>query len=69
MAEALAGTSAADFRVPERVVVVPVDLNAGGGCVRPVMMAFVAGTEPRVTCGRAKYAPVAPTPIRTDPVD
>jgi penicillin-binding protein 1A len=68
MAEALAGTSAVDFPVPERVVVVPVDLNAGGGCVRPVMMAFVAGTEPRLTCGPAKYAP-APAPIRTEPVD
>jgi 1A family penicillin-binding protein len=57
MSEALAGTSAADFPVPERVVVVPVDLNAGGGCVRPVIMAFIAGTEPKATCGPAKYAP------------
>ncbi len=72
MAEALAGTTGADFPVPDRVVVVPVDLNAGGGCVRPVMMAFVAGTEPRTTCGPAKYAPApapVPTPIRTEPVD
>lgn len=69
MAQALAGTAAVDFPVPERVVVVPVDLFAGGGsCLRPVMMAFVAGTEPRITCGPAKYAPVS-TPIRTEPVE
>src|SRR5262249_19796982 len=76
MSEALAGTGAVDFPVPDRVVVVPVDLNASGGCVRPVMMAFVAGTEPKITCGPAKYAPVQvptptapPTPARTEPVD
>lgn len=43
--------------MPEGVVLIPVDLNPGGGCVRPVMMAFVAGTEPTATCGPAKYAP------------
>jgi penicillin-binding protein 1A len=65
MSEALAGTATADFPVPEGIVVVPVDLNPGGGCVRPVMMAFVAGTEPKITCGPAKYAP-APGTIRPD---
>jgi penicillin-binding protein 1A len=71
MAEALAGTSVVDFQVPERVVVVPVDLFAGGNCLRPVMMAFVAGTEPRLTCGPAKYAPATPipTPVRTEPAE
>ena len=68
MSEALAGTAAMDFPVPERIVVVPVDLNAGGGCVRPVMMAFVAGTEPKVTCGPAKYAPPS-APMRPDSGD
>src|SRR6266849_3815930 len=68
MSEALAGTPGEDFPAPERVVVVPVDLNPGGGCVRPVMMAFIVGTEPQVTCGPAKYAP-APTTIRNDPGD
>ena len=66
MAEALAGTPGEDFPVPERVVVLPVDLDPGGGCVHPVMMAFVAGTEPQVSCGPAKSAP---TPIRNDPGD
>jgi penicillin-binding protein 1A len=66
MSEALAGTPATDFPVPERVVVVPVDLYADGGCARPVMMAFIAGTEPAVTCGPAKYAP-PPTTIRAEP--
>jgi penicillin-binding protein 1A len=66
MSEALAGTPGEDFPVPERVVVLPVDLDPGGGCVRPVMMAFVAGTEPQVSCGPAKSAP---TPIRNDPGD
>src|SRR5882724_737732 len=66
MQEALAGTPPEDFPIPERVVLVPVDMNASGGCGRPVMMAFIAGTEPQVTCGPAKYAP-APTTIRNDP--
>ena len=66
MSEALAGTPGDDFPVPERVVVLSVDLDPGGGCVRPVMMAFVAGTEPQVSCGPAKSAP---TPIRNDPGD
>ncbi len=61
MTEVLAGTPAEDFQVPETVVVVLVDLNPGGDCVRPVMMAFVAGTEPNATCGPAKYAPPSTT--------
>jgi penicillin-binding protein 1A len=64
MQEALAGTPAEDFPIPERVVLVPVDLNASGGCVRPVTMAFIAGTEPKETCGPTRYAPgVAPPRI------
>jgi penicillin-binding protein 1A len=59
MSEALAGTPPEDFPMPEGVVLIPVDLNPGGGCVRPVMMAFVAGTEPTATCGPARYAPGA----------
>jgi penicillin-binding protein 1A len=63
MQEALAGTPPEDFPIPERVVLVPIDLNASGGCVRPVTMAFVAGTEPKETCGPARYAPgVSPPP-------
>jgi penicillin-binding protein 1A len=66
MQEALAGTPPEDFPIPERVVLVPIDMNASGGCVRPVTMAFVAGTEPKETCGPARYAPGV-SPPRTDP--
>jgi penicillin-binding protein 1A len=68
MSEALAGTPPEDFPVPEGVVVVPVDLNPAGACVRPVMMAFVAGTEPKATCGAARYAP-GMIPSRIDGAD
>ncbi len=56
MAQALAGTPPEEFPVPERVVLLPVDLSVGGGCARPVTMAFVAGTEPRPGCGPARGA-------------
>jgi penicillin-binding protein 1A len=65
MSQALAGTPAEDFPIPEGVVVVPVDLNPGGDCARPVMMAFIAGTEPRTTCGPARYPPGV-IPARTE---
>jgi 1A family penicillin-binding protein len=68
MSHALAGTPSEDFPIPEGVVVVPVDLNPGGGCVRPVAMAFVAGTEPKITCGPAKYPPTV-VPARSDVPD
>jgi len=57
MKEALAGKPVEDFPVPEGVVVVPVDLSAAGSCVKPVMMAFLAGTEPKNTCGPSRGAP------------
>ncbi|HZP36603.1 MAG TPA: PBP1A family penicillin-binding protein [Methylomirabilota bacterium] len=66
MQEALAGTPPEDFPIPERVVLVPVDLNPSGGCVRPVTMAFVAGTEPKEVCGPARYAPGV-SPPRVEP--
>ena len=66
MQEALAGTPPEDFPIPERVVLVPVDMNASGGCVRPVTMAFIAGTEPKEACGPARYAPGV-SPPRTEP--
>ena len=72
MKEALAGKPVEDFPIPEGVVVVPVDLSAAGTCVKPVTMAFLAGTEPKNTCGPARSsgpkpdaspaAPVAPAP-------
>jgi penicillin-binding protein 1A len=68
MSEALAGTAVTDFPIPERIIVVPVDLYAGNDCTRPVMMAFIAGTEPKVTCGPPKHAP-APVTSREEPHD
>ena len=66
MHEALAGTAVEDFPIPERVVLVPIDLSTAGGCVRPVTMAFVAGTEPKEACGPARYAPGV-SPPRVEP--
>jgi penicillin-binding protein 1A len=56
MAQALAGTPVEEFPLPEHVVLVPVDLSAEGGCTRPVVMAFVSGTEPGAACGPARRA-------------
>jgi hypothetical protein len=47
---------------------VPVDLSASGGCQRPVTMAFIAGTEPRETCGPVRYAPGVSPPRIEPPV-
>ncbi len=62
MASALAGTPVEDFAVPDRVVLVPVDLDPSGACARPAVMAFVAGTEPKNTCGPARSATTAGVP-------
>ena len=67
MTQALAGTPIEEFPIPDRVVVAPVDLAAAGACARPVMMAFVAGTEPKVTCGPAKHTPALAGPPRQEP--
>src|SRR5215471_18078471 len=66
MLAVLAGAPVEDFPVPERVVLVPVDLSAAGGCVRPVTMAFVAGTEPRANCGPTHPLPGATLPVRQE---
>ena len=58
MKEALAGKPVEDFPIPEGVVVVPVDLSASGTCAKPVTMAFLAGTEPKNTCGPARGRPL-----------
>jgi penicillin-binding protein 1A len=55
MSSALAGLPAEDFPIPERVVLVPVDLDRGE-CTRPALMAFVMGTEPAQVCGPARFA-------------
>ncbi|MBI2460166.1 MAG: PBP1A family penicillin-binding protein [Candidatus Rokubacteria bacterium] len=54
MRRALEGVPAEDFPIPDRVVRVTVDLDTGylatRACPRPVLMAFVAGTEPTRFC-------------------
>jgi penicillin-binding protein 1A len=62
MSEALAGQPAKDFPVPSRVTLVPVDLLATGQCARPVVMAFVIGSEPTSICGPASAATAATPP-------
>ena len=69
MTQALAGTPIEEFPIPDRVVMAPVDLAAAGACARPVMMAFVAGTEPKVTCGPAKHMPALAGPPRLESTD
>jgi len=61
MTKALGDSPKEDFPVPDKVVIVPVDLDPSNECVRPVAMAFVKGTEPAVGCGARRQAtPVAP---------
>ena len=62
MKEALHGSPVEDFPIPEGVVLVPVDLSMAGTCARPVMIAFISGTEPRNNCGPK---PIAPKPEGT----
>jgi 1A family penicillin-binding protein len=51
-----------DFPVPERVAVVPVDLDPSNECVRVVSMAFVRGTEPAISCGPRRQMTPSPSP-------
>jgi penicillin-binding protein 1A len=61
MGKVLGDSPKEDFAMPDRVVLVPVDLDPSNECVRVVMMAFVKGTEPAVTCGsRRQGVPAAP---------
>jgi 1A family penicillin-binding protein len=66
MNRVLADSPKEDFPVPDRVVTLLVDEDPSGECVRPVPMAFIAGTEPQVSCAgsgqrRAQSTPTAPT--------
>jgi penicillin-binding protein 1A len=66
MGKVLGDSPKEDFAMPDRVVLVPVDLDPSNECVRVVMMAFVKGTEPAVACGaRRQGVPGAPleTPV------
>jgi penicillin-binding protein 1A len=61
MVRALGDSPRDDFLVPERVVIVPVDMDPSSECIRVVPMAFVRGTEPESTCGpRRQMTPAAP---------
>jgi len=71
MGNALGDSPKDDFPMPDRVVMVPVDLDASNECVRVVMMAFVKGTEPAVGCGARRQgvpgSPDAPAPTPATP--
>jgi penicillin-binding protein 1A len=69
MQKVLGNTPKEDFPIPEGVVLAPVDLDPSNECVRVVMMAFIRGTEPAVSCGpRRPPAPLsADTPLLTEP--
>jgi 1A family penicillin-binding protein len=56
MAKVLGDSPREDFPVPERVSLVPIDLDPSNECVRVVTMAFVRGTEPSVSCGARRQA-------------
>src|SRR5258706_5715017 len=59
MGKVLGDSPKDDFPMPERVVLVPVDLDPSYECVRVVMITFVNGTEPPA-CGRR---PAIPAPV------
>ena len=69
MAKVLGDSPRDEFPVPERVSLVPVDLDASNECVRVVTMAFLRGTEPSVLCGARRQAvtPGVTTPGVTPP--
>jgi len=61
MTKVLGDSPKEDFPVPERVVLLPIDLDPSNECVRVVTMAFVRGTEPASTCGpRRQSVPTTP---------
>jgi penicillin-binding protein 1A len=49
-----------DFPIPDRVALVPVDLDPSNECVRVVTLAFVKGTEPLACGARGQAVPGAP---------
>jgi len=64
MTKVLGDSPKEDFPVPERIVLLPIDLDPSNECVRVVTMAFIRGTEPASTCGpRRQSVPTAgPSP-------
>src|SRR5919106_123764 len=62
MGKVLVNTPREDFPMPERVVIVPVDLDPSNECVRVVPMAFVKGTEPAACGARRQSVPPVGVP-------
>src|SRR4029434_7451986 len=56
MGKVLGDSPKEDFAIPDRIVLVPVDLDPSNECVRVVSLAFVRGTEPPVGCGDRKQS-------------
>jgi penicillin-binding protein 1A len=69
MTKVLGDSPKDEFPVPERVVLLPIDLDPSNECVRVVTMAFIRGTEPATTCGprRQSVPTVTPPPTGTPP--
>ena len=67
MSKILGDSPRDDFAVPERIVIVPIDLDQSNECVRVVPMAFVKGTEPAVHCGPRRAPATPPPPTGTVP--
>jgi penicillin-binding protein 1A len=66
MGKVLGDSPREDFAVPDKVVLVPVDLDPSNECVRVVTMAFVRGTEP-LACGRRPPPTPAPPALPGSP--
>jgi membrane peptidoglycan carboxypeptidase len=60
MSKVLANTPREEFPMPERIVIVPVDLDPSNECIRVVPMAFVKGTEPLACGARRPPSPFVP---------
>src|SRR6185503_6653535 len=68
MSKVLGDSPKEDFTMPDRIVLVPVDLDPSNECVRVVPIAFVRGTEPAVGCGtRRQSVPGSETPPGVTP--
>ena len=67
MGKVLGDSPREDFVMPERVVLVPVDLDPSNECVRVVAMAFVKGTEPPACGARRAPPPGTATPEGAPP--
>jgi penicillin-binding protein 1A len=62
MGRVLGDSPKEDFPMPDKVVVVPVDLDPSNECVRVVPMAFVKGTEPAACGARRQSVPPVGVP-------